>query len=101
MVFKIVIAVFKANKTAILMKDDFDKKSLFAIVISELCQIDVDSYIHTYLPTYLRTYIHTYTRTHARTHARTHTHTHTHTYIRLLKLPLQGFSVPMGSLFNN
>ena len=60
MVFKIVIAVFKANKTAILMKDDFDKKSLFAIVISELCQIDVDSYIHTYLPTYLRTYIHTY-----------------------------------------
>ena len=81
MVFKIVIAVFKANKTAILMKDDFDKKSLFAIVISELCQIDVDSYIHTYLPTYLRTYI--------------------HTYIRLLGLPLQGFSVPMGSLFNN
>ena len=60
MVFKIVIAVFKANKTAILMKDDCDKKSLFAIVISELCQIDVDSYIHTYLPTYLRTYIHTY-----------------------------------------
>ena len=85
MVFKIVIAVFKANKTAILMKDDFDKKSLFAIVISELCQIDVDSYIHTYLPTYLPTYIHTYI----------------HTYIRLLRLPLQGFSVPMGSLFNN
>ena len=81
MVFKIVIEVFKANKTAILMKDEFDKKSLFAIVISELCQIDVDSYIHTYLPTYLRTYI--------------------HTYIRLLRLPLQGFSVPMGSLFNN
>ena len=85
MVFKIVIEVFKANKTAILMKDEFDKKSLFAIVISELCQIDVDSYIHTYLPTYLRTYIHTYI----------------HTYIRLLRLPLQGFSVPMGSLFNN
>ena len=69
MVFKIVITVFKANKTAILMKDDLDKKSLFIIVISELCQIDVDSYIHT--------------------------------YIRLLRLPLQGFSVPMGSLFNN
>ena len=51
------------------MKDDLDKKSLFIIVISELCQIDVDSYIHT--------------------------------YIRLLRLPLQGFSVPMGSLFNN
>lgn len=69
MVFKIVITVFKANKTAILMKDDLDKKSLFIIVISELCQIDVDSYIHT--------------------------------YIRLSRLPLQGFSVPMGSLFNN
>ena len=73
MVFKIVIAVFKANKTAILMKDDFDKKSLFAIVISELCQIDVDSYIHTYLPTYLPTYV--------RTYVRTYIHTYIHTYV--------------------
>ena len=53
MVFKIVIAVFKANKTAILMKDDLNKKSLLAIVISELCQIDADSYIHTYVHTYV------------------------------------------------
>ena len=71
------------------MKDDFDKKSLFAIVISELCQIDVDSYIHTYLPTYLPTYLRTYVRTYIHTYINTYIHT-------FIETPFTGLFSPNG-----
>ena len=71
------------------------------------------TYIPTYLPTYLHTCIHTYIHTipclnahmhHTipkRTHAYKHKCMHAciHTYIRLLRFPLQGFSVTLGELF--